>query len=69
MFGIGAEYAFTDNWSAKIEYDYMDMGTHAQRFVDSVSGSLLLDADIRERLNIVKVGINYRFGANPILVK
>ncbi len=69
MFGLGAEYAFTNNWSAKIEYDYMDMGTRAQRFTDSISGNVLIDTDIRERLNIVKVGVNYRFGVNPILVK
>jgi outer membrane immunogenic protein len=69
MLGIGAEYAFTDNWSAKIEYDYMDLGTHAQRFTDALSGSILIDTDIRERLNIVKVGVNYRFGVNPILLQ
>jgi outer membrane immunogenic protein len=69
VLGIGAEYAFTNHWSAKIEYNYMDMGTRAQRFVDTISGLLLIDTDIRERLNIVKVGVNYRFGADPILVK
>src|SRR5437763_122587 len=53
MFGLGAEYAFTSNWSAKIEYNYMDMGTHAQRYTDSIGGNLLIDTDIRERLNIV----------------
>ena len=67
--GIGAEYAFTNHWSAKIEYNYMDMGTRAQRFTDSIGGNILMDTDIRERLNIVKVGVNYRFGADPILVK
>ena len=25
MAGIGVEYAFTDNWTAKIEYNYMDL--------------------------------------------
>jgi outer membrane immunogenic protein len=69
MLGIGAEYAFTNNWSAKIEYNYMDMGSHAQRFTDSIGGNLLIDTDIRERLNVVKVGVNYRFGVNPILIK
>jgi opacity protein-like surface antigen len=69
VFGLGVEYAFTNHWSAKIEYDYMDMGTHAQRFTDSMTGSILIDSDIRQRLNIVKVGVNYRFGVDPILVK
>ena len=67
--GLGAEYAFTNHWSANIEYNYMDLGTRAPRFTDSIGGNLLIDADVRERVNIVKVGVNYRFGADPILIK
>src|SRR5215472_1699062 len=49
MLGIGAEYALWDNWSAKIEYNMMDFGN---------SGPLADD-----KFNVLKVGINYRFGA------
>ena len=49
MLGIGAEYALWDNWTAKIEYNMMDFGN---------SGAL---AD--NKFNILKAGINYRFGA------
>ena len=27
MLGVGVEYAFLGNWSAKLEYNYMDMGS------------------------------------------
>jgi outer membrane immunogenic protein len=61
--GVGAEYAFAPNWSAKLEYLHMDfsnksflfgnnpvlVGLNAQR-----SGLNLTD-------DLVRVGINYRF--------
>jgi outer membrane immunogenic protein len=68
MAGIGVEYAFTDNWSAKIEYNYMDLGNYAVRFNDT-SGTVFLDSNTRERLNVVKVGVNYRIGVSPILIR
>jgi outer membrane immunogenic protein len=68
MFGVGVEYAFTDTWSAKIEYNYMDLGADSLRLVET-SGALVLDTNIRERLNVVKIGVNYRFGVTPILIK
>jgi outer membrane immunogenic protein len=68
MVGVGVEYAFTDNWSAKIEYNYMDLGSDALRFADT-SGTVFMDTNIRERVNVVKVGVNYRFGVSPILIK
>jgi outer membrane immunogenic protein len=68
MAGIGVEYAFTDNWSAKVEYNYMDFGGDALRFIDT-TGFVLMDTNLRQRINIVKVGVNYRFGVTPILIK
>jgi outer membrane immunogenic protein len=68
MAGLGIEYAFTDNWTAKIEYNYMDLGTYANRFADAYT-YILLDSNTRERVNVVKVGVNYRIGVSPILIK
>jgi outer membrane immunogenic protein len=65
MLGGGVEYSFTDNWSAKIEYNYLDFGTRAVRFTDG-TGLLFLDTSIRERVHVAKVGINYRFGWAPV---
>jgi outer membrane immunogenic protein len=68
MVGIGVEYAFTDNWSAKIEYNYMDLGGDSLRFIDT-NGTVTMDANLRQRLNVVKIGVNYRFAVTPILIK
>jgi outer membrane immunogenic protein len=53
--GGGVEYAFTPNWSAKIEYNYLDLGTNRLNFAGAVE-------DITQRAHIAKIGLNYRFG-------
>jgi len=71
MLGVGAEYAFTANWSVKAEYNYIDLGTDTVRlqtvvfapFINSVH-----DIDIRQRMSVAKVGVNYRFGG-PVVAK
>ena len=68
MVGAGVEYAFTDSWTAKIEYNYMDLGADSLRFNEQL-GTVLMDSNIRERMNVVKIGINYHFGPAPILVR
>jgi outer membrane immunogenic protein len=65
MAGAGIEYSFTDNWSAKFEYNYLDFGTRAVRFTDS-TGTFVLETNIRERIHVAKAGINYRFGWAPV---
>lgn len=52
--GVGAEYAVDRNWSAKLEYLYVDLGsaTYGTLAGPVVSG---LDA------NILRAGVNYRF--------
>jgi outer membrane immunogenic protein len=69
MAGIGVEYAFGENWSAKIEYNHMDLGTDSLRFTDQFTGNVWIDANFKQRLDIVKVGVNYRWGVNPILIR
>jgi outer membrane immunogenic protein len=68
MAGIGVEYAFTDNWSAKIEYNYMDLGADALQLTDN-TGVAFMNANFRQRLNVVKMGVNYRFGPPPLLIR
>jgi outer membrane immunogenic protein len=68
MAGIGVEYAFTDVWSAKLEYNYMDLGADSLLLLD-VNGQVAMAANFRERINVVKIGVNYRFGVTPIWVR
>jgi outer membrane immunogenic protein len=63
MVGVGLEYAFLSNWSAKLEYNYMDFGNKTVAlagFFDAASSPAT--ADIDQQIHIVKVGLNYRFG-------
>ena len=64
--GIGVERAFLDSWSVKIEYDYMDFGTkgNAFSFSDPYAPALIVHVagNDRERMHIVRFGLNYRFG-------
>jgi opacity protein-like surface antigen len=69
MAGVGVEYAFTDNWSAKLEYNHMDLGMDSLRYTDTLTGNAYIDANFKQRLDIVKFGVNYRFGVDPILVR
>jgi outer membrane immunogenic protein len=73
MVGAGIEYAFAQNWSVKVEYNYMDFGTDRIFFTSTgVSPTQPpFDEDIRQRIQVVKVGLNYRFdlGKAPVIAR
>jgi outer membrane immunogenic protein len=62
LFGTGVEYAFTPNWSAKIEYNFMDFGKQTYNFPLTTAGLTSIPAEIKQQTHIIKAGINYRFG-------
>lgn len=53
--GAGVEYAFSPNWSAKVEYLYLDFGRQDYDF--ALAGPVRYQTD----MHTVKFGINYRF--------
>jgi outer membrane immunogenic protein len=55
--GAGLEYAFFDNWSAKFEYLYVDLGTATCDV--TCSGGDPLNATFKT--NILRGGVNYKF--------
>ena len=59
MAGVGWEYGFTPNWSAKIEYNFMDFGSKRLFFGGGTDSTIY---DIDQQIHVVKLGINYRFG-------
>ena len=63
--GGGLEWAFWNNWSAKLEYDFYDFGTRTLTFSGTFAGvpELVPGVDIRQRVSVGKFGINYRFGS------
>jgi outer membrane immunogenic protein len=61
LVGFGAEYAFTQNWSAFIEYDYMDFDKKDVTFGLAAAPGLAINTSIQSKLSIAKVGVNYKF--------
>ncbi len=55
--GAGVEWAFADDWSARLEYDYYDFGTHVVTMNDVVNGFGPLS--IKTTLQTVKLGVNF----------
>jgi len=53
--GAGVEYAFTPNWTAKVEYLYVDLGNLSCN-LNCASGTSVTLTE-----NIVRAGINYKF--------
>lgn len=62
MLGAGFEYAFWNNLSMKVEYDYMKFNSVSPSFTTTGSLSVSGSADVKLDTQIVKVGLNYRFG-------
>jgi high affinity Mn2+ porin len=59
--GAGIEVAVSGNWSAKAEYDYIDL---SRRMYD-LSGFGLPAIAVDPNIHLVKLGLNYRFGDAP----
>ncbi len=57
--GAGVEWAFADNWSLGLEYNYIDLGSDTVELHDNDGGSFEADVDLD--INIVKAMLNYRF--------
>lgn len=60
LVGVGVEYAFAGNWSAKLEYNYMDMGSKLVTLT-TTGGLVATPANVDLIVQTLKAGINYRF--------
>jgi len=65
LIGVGFEYALTDNWTTKFEYNYIDYGNKIVNFTVTcpacdtpVSTS---SSTVKEIKQIAKIGLNYKF--------
>jgi outer membrane immunogenic protein len=61
--GGGLEWGFTRNWSVFAEYDYYGFGTNRITFANAAGTRD--DFDAEQRVNVAKVGLNYRFNWRP----
>jgi outer membrane immunogenic protein len=55
--GLGLEYAFLGNWSAKLEYLYLDLGS----FDCGTACSVVTPDNVSFSANIIRAGLNYKF--------
>ena len=64
--GGGIEWAFLKNWSAKVEYDYLDFGSknedHIPTYFNGATGLAVLTRNVDWHIHEVKFGVNYHFG-------
>jgi outer membrane immunogenic protein len=72
LIGLGLEYAFTNNWTAKFEYDYLGFNAKNVRFTAScpLCTPITLTQNVSADKHIFKVGLNYLFNAAaPVIAK
>ena len=56
--GGGVEWAFSQHWSASIEYDYYQFG-HRLVTMSDPTNVFLGNVDVRQNIQVVKVGLNF----------
>jgi high affinity Mn2+ porin len=59
--GAGIEFAVSGNWTAKLEYDYIDLARRTYDLNDAGLPSVSVDPTI----HVVKLGVNYRLWDTP----
>lgn len=63
--GGGIEYGITPNWSVKIEYQYVDLGSTTLRgdenTIDGTSTEYYINSKLKTNFQTVRLGVNYRF--------
>jgi opacity protein-like surface antigen len=64
LIGYGTEFDLGKNWSAKAEYDYIDLGNRTATMSDGVT--IMRDSG---SISQVKVGVNYRFSPGAVVAK
>jgi len=58
--GVGLEYGITNDWSAKIEYDFLSFGGQPLNFTTTTPTTYASSATLN--IQEVKAGVNFHFG-------
>jgi outer membrane immunogenic protein len=59
--GAGAEWKFAPNWSARLEYLYVDLGNKSAVGSDAQHPNFAVEYTWHTQENIVRAGVNYHF--------
>jgi outer membrane immunogenic protein len=62
--GAGIEWAFSSNWSARLEYDYYGFEHRAVILTDTPLG-ISGPADIKQNIQVVKLGVSFHVWGTP----
>jgi outer membrane immunogenic protein len=70
--GVGVEGVIGGNWTAKLEYLYVDLGRVSGSFLTTIPalGGGFLTSNYSSRItdNVLRVGLNYKFGG-PVMAR
>ena len=58
--GAGVEYAFAPNWTAKVEYLFVDLGNASCG--PASCGTLTGNTTVTLNENVIRGGVNFKFG-------
>jgi outer membrane immunogenic protein len=65
MVGLGTEWMITRNWTAFIEYNYIEFDKKNEAFALNIGAgapaAFTVNADLTNKLSIAKAGANYKF--------
>ncbi len=64
--GGGVEYAFNNRWSVSAEYLYAHFEHSYPRYITSVTGPNPYGICQISAVNVIRLGLNYHFGADPL---
>jgi outer membrane immunogenic protein len=59
LLGVGWEYAWTNNWSVKAEYNHINYGTTTIAYPSTTAA--IQSFSVKDSVDIVKFGVNYLF--------
>jgi outer membrane immunogenic protein len=67
--GAGIEHRLFGNWTGKLEYIYLDLGTfnYAVQFATTPAIGARISSDVTD--HIVRIGLNYKWGSTPVVAR
>ena len=60
--GLGVEWAFLGNWSARAEWDYVGLNNQSYTVVNGAGATIDTIAANNRNINMFTAGVNYKFG-------
>jgi outer membrane immunogenic protein len=57
--GVGIEWAFARNWSARLAYDYYGLGTRTIQMTDNINAFGPAPIDAKQNVQTLKLGVNF----------